>query len=125
MERGGVRGVVGPPGAGKSPLAGLMVGATERPAGGVWLDGNSTWHWERGDFGRHIGYMPQSTMLLDGTVGDNVARMRLADPRDIVAAARRVGLHDVIMRLPHGYATAVGDAGFVLSGGQRQRLALA
>jgi ATP-binding cassette subfamily C protein len=125
IEPGEVLGIVGPSGAGKSTLARLIVGATEPTAGGVWLDGNSTWHWERGDFGRHIGYMPQSTMLLDGTVGDNIARMRLADPRDIVAAARRVGLHDVIMRLPNGYATAVGDAGFVLSGGQRQRLALA
>ncbi len=117
--------IVGPSGAGKSTLARLIVGATEPTAGGVWLDGNSTWHWERGDFGRHIGYMPQATMLLEGTVGDNIARMRLADPRDIIAAARRVGLHDVILRLPNGYATPVGDAGFVLSGGQRQRLALA
>jgi ATP-binding cassette subfamily C protein len=125
IEPGEVLGIVGPSGAGKSTLARLIVGATEPTSGGVWLDGNSTWHWERGDFGRHIGYMPQSTMLLDGTVGDNIARMRLADPRDIVAAARRVGLHDVIMRLPHGYTTTVGDAGFVLSGGQRQRLALA
>ncbi len=125
VEPGEVLGIVGPSGAGKSTLARLIVGATEPTAGGVWLDGNSTWHWERGDFGRHIGYMPQATMLLEGTVGDNIARMRLADPRDIIAAARRVGLHDVILRLPNGYATPVGDAGFVLSGGQRQRLALA
>jgi ATP-binding cassette, subfamily C, bacterial len=125
IEPGEVLGVIGPSGAGKSTLARLIVGATEPTAGGVWLDGNSTWHWERGDFGRHIGYMPQATTLLEGTVGDNIARMRVADPRDIIAASRRVGLHDVIMHLPNGYATPVGDAGFILSGGQRQRLALA
>jgi ATP-binding cassette subfamily C protein len=58
-------------------------------------------------------------------VGDNIARLRRCDPRVVVETARRVGLHDAIMRLPNGYATAVSEAGFVLSGGQRQRLALA
>jgi len=125
IEPGEVLGVVGPSGAGKSTLARLIVGALEPTAGGVWLDGNSTWHWERGDFGRHIGYMPQATTLLDGTVAENIARLQEADPRDIVAISRRVGIHDAIMRLPHGYATAIGQAGFLLSGGQRQRLALA
>jgi ATP-binding cassette subfamily C protein len=125
IEPGEVLGVIGPSGGGKSTLARLIVGALEPTAGGVWLDGNSTWHWERGDFGRHIGYMPQTTHLLEGTVAENIARLQEADPRDIVAISRRVGIHDAIMRLPHGYATAIGQAGFLLSGGQRQRLALA
>ena len=125
IESGEVLAVIGPSGAGKSTLARLIVGAAEPTAGGVWLDGNSTWHWERGDFGRHVGYMPQTTMLPEASIADNIARLRDAEPREVIAAARAVGLHDAIMRLPSGYATAVGDAGFVLSGGQRQRLALA
>lgn len=125
IEPGEVLGVIGPSGAGKSTLARLIVGALEPTAGGVWLDGNSTWHWERGDFGQHVGYMPQSTILLEGSIADNIARLRDADPRKIVAVSRQVGIHDAIMRLPHGYATTVGQAGFVLSGGQRQRVALA
>jgi ATP-binding cassette subfamily C protein len=122
---GEVLGIIGPSGAGKSTLARLIVGIQEPTAGGVWLDGNNTWLWERGDFGRHVGYMPQTTVLLDGTVAQNIARLQDAEPQAVVAAAARAGIHDAIMKLPNGYATRVGDAGFVLSGGQRQRLALA
>jgi ATP-binding cassette subfamily C protein len=125
IESGEVLAVIGPSGAGKSTLARLIVGAAEPTAGGVWLDGNSTWRWERGDFGRHVGYMPQTAMLPDGSIAENIARLRDADPCEVVAAARDVGLHDAIMKLPNGYATPIGDAGFILSGGQRQRLALA
>jgi ATP-binding cassette subfamily C protein len=125
IEPGEILGVIGPSGAGKSTLARLIVGAAEPSSGGVFLDGNSTWQWERGDFGRYVGYMPQGTALLEGTIADNIARLRQAPSCDILEAARRVGLHEAIMRLPNGYATAVGEAGFVLSGGQRQRLSLA
>jgi ATP-binding cassette subfamily C protein len=125
IEPGEVLGIIGPSGAGKSTLARLVVGALEPTAGGVWLDGNNTWQWERGDFGRHVGYMPQTTTLLDGTIAENIARMRQAEPPDIIAAASKAGLHDAIMSLPNGYATPIGPAGFILSGGQRQRLALA
>jgi ATP-binding cassette subfamily C protein len=125
IEPGEVLGVIGPSGAGKSTLARLVVGALEPTAGGVWLDGNSTWHWERGDFGRYVGYMSQATILLEGSVADNIARMRDAAPHEVIAISRQVGLHEAVMRLPQGYATTIGEAGFMLSGGQRQRLALA
>jgi ATP-binding cassette subfamily C protein len=125
IEPGEVLGIIGPSGAGKSTLARLVVGAAEPTSGGVFLDGHSTWHWERGDFGQHVGYMPQTTSLFEGTVGDNIARLRAASPHELVAAAQRVGLHDILLRLPNGYATPVNEVGFVLSGGQRQRLALA
>lgn len=125
IEPGEVLGIIGPSGAGKSTLARLVVGINEPTAGGVWLDGNNTWLWERSDFGRHVGYMPQTSALLDGTVAENIARLRDAHPQTVIDAAVRAGIHDAIMKLPHGYATRIGDAGFVLSGGQRQRLALA
>ena len=125
IEPGEVLGIIGPSGAGKSTLARLVVGITEPTAGGVWLDGNNTWLWERSDFGRHVGYMPQTTALINGTVAENIARLRDSDPQEVIDAAVRAGLHDIIMQLPNGYATPIGDAGFVLSGGQRQKLALA
>jgi ATP-binding cassette subfamily C protein len=125
IRPGEILGVIGPSGAGKSSLARLVLGILQPTAGGVWLDGSSTWAWERGDFGRHVGFMPQSTVLVEGTIAENITRLRDAPIDEVMAAARRVGLHETIMRLPHGYATRVGDAGFVLSGGQRQRLALA
>jgi ATP-binding cassette subfamily C protein len=125
VEPGEAIGIIGPSGAGKSTLARLLVGVLAPTAGGVYLDGNSTFQWERGDFGQYVGFVPQTLALFDGSVGDNIARLQEADPREIVAAARAAGLHETIMALPHGYATPIGDASFVLSGGQRQRLALA
>ncbi|NOR29853.1 MAG: ATP-binding cassette domain-containing protein, partial [Sulfitobacter sp.] len=83
--------------------------------------------WPAGSIGRHIGYLPQSVTLLPGTIGQNIARF---DPHatdgDIVAAAQLANVHDLVLRLPNGYATEVGGAsGSPLSGGQIQRIALA
>lgn len=125
LEPGEVLGVIGPSGAGKSTLARLIVGVFEPTAGGIYLDGHSTFQWERESFGRAVGYVPQAVSLLDGTVRDNIARMAEADPADVVRAARMAGVHDLVGRLPFGYDTPVGDGSYALSGGQKQRIALA
>lgn len=122
---GEVIGVVGPSGSGKSALARALVGITKPTAGGVFFDGNSTYLWERGSFGRGVGYLPQAISLLDGTVRSTIARMEDSDPRDVIRAARAADIHDLIGRLPHGYDTTVKDGMHLLSGGQLQRLALA
>jgi len=125
LEPGEVLGVIGPSGAGKSTLARLIVGVWAPTAGGIFLDGHSTYLWERESFGRVVGYVPQAVSLLDGTVRENIARMAEADPADVVRAARMAGVHEMIGRLPFGYDTPVGEGSYVLSGGQRQRIALA
>ena len=125
IEPGEVLGIIGPSAAGKSTLARLVVGLFEPSSGGIYLDGISTYLWERESFGQAVGYVPQSVSLLEGTVRENIARMAEADPRDVIEAARKAGVHEMIGRLPFGYETMVGDAGYSLSGGQRQRIALA
>jgi ATP-binding cassette subfamily C protein len=117
--------VVGPSGAGKSTLARLIVGVFPPTTGHILLDAHSTFAWDREDFGHQIGYVPQSISLLDGTIFENIARMRDASPAEVVAAATLAGIHDMIGRLPQGYSTYIGSSGFALSGGQRQRIALA
>jgi ATP-binding cassette subfamily C protein len=125
LEEGEMLSIVGPSGAGKSTLARLLVGICAPTAGGVFLDGQNVFIWERGSFGAAVGFLPQAPALLDGTIGENIARLENVDPAEIIAAARRVGAHEMIGHLPKGYETPVGSDGFGLSGGQRQRIALA
>jgi len=125
LEPGEVLGILGPSGAGKSTLARLLVGVCPPTAGGVFVDGHNAYTWERESFGGAVGYLPQFAALLDGTVGENIARLHEGASGEAIAAARRVGAHEMIGRLPFGYETRVGEGGFALSGGQRQRVALA
>lgn len=118
-------GVVGPSGSGKSCLARVLMGIWTPARGAVRLDGASLADWDRESLGRHVGYLPQSVDLLDGTVAENICRFGTLDSARTVEAARLAGIHELIMRLPHGYETPVGVDGVNLSGGQRQRLALA
>ncbi len=118
--------VVGPSGSGKSTLARLMLGLVRPQAGTVRLDGAELSHWAPERLGPLVGYVPQDVALLDGTVAENIARHGVgADPAAVVLAAQRAHAHEMILGLPQGYDTPVGEAGQRLSGGQRQRVALA
>lgn len=125
LSPGEVLGVVGPSAAGKSTLARLLVGVLKPTAGGIYLDGHNVFLWERDSFGDMVGYLPQAISLLDGSIRENIARMRNDDPRLVLEAARLADVHNMIGRFPLGYDTRLGDGNFLLSGGQRQRVALA
>lgn len=117
--------IIGPSGAGKSTLARLLTGLYPPTHGTARLDGAEIFKWNREELGPYMGYLPQDTELFNATVHENIDRMRGGTSEDIIAAAQMAGAHDMILRLPHGYDTVIGDMGVRISGGQSQRIALA
>lgn len=126
LEPGEGLGVIGPSASGKSTLARILVGAWHPEAGECRLDGATADQWAGDDLGRHLGYLPQQLQLLAGSVRDNIARFQDDVPdEDVITAATRAGVHDLILKLPNGYATEIGYGRSALSGGQVQRIGLA
>ena len=125
LEAGSALGIVGPSGAGKSTLAALILGNVEPTSGTVQMDGIDMHIWDREHLGPYLGFLPQNVELFAGTVRENIARMGPGDPDLVVQAAKFAGVHDMIIHLPDGYDTDIGDEGTILSGGQRQRVGLA
>ncbi len=117
--------VVGPSGSGKSTLARCIVGVWPDRQGRVLIDGEPIESWDRAELGPHLGYLPQDVELFDGTIAENIARFAEVDSLKVIEAAKRTGIHEMILRFPQGYDTQIGEAGGMLSGGQRQRIGLA
>lgn len=118
--------LLGASASGKTSLSKALVGIWPAQHGVVRLDGAALDQWRNEDLGRHIGYLPQDVALFDGTVAENICRFDTqADSEAILRAARIAGVHDIILRLPEGYATRIGQGGLSLSAGQRQRIGLA
>ena len=126
LKAGQALGIIGPSASGKSSLARLIVGVWIPVRGKVRIDGAAMDQWSPEQLGQHVGYLPQDVELFFGSVAQNIARHELDAPSEaVVAAAKAAGVHEMIVRLPEGYETQIGDNGTVLSAGQRQRIALA
>jgi PrtD family type I secretion system ABC transporter len=126
LVAGTVLAVIGPSAAGKSTLARALTGVWPLARGAVRLDGAALASWSPQALGRHIGYLPQDVQLFDGTITENIARFEdQPDSQRVIAASAAADVHEMVLRLPNGYETRVGEGGSVLSAGQRQRIALA
>ena len=126
LKTGNGLGIVGLSAAGKSSLARALVGVWAPARGQIRIDGAALDQWTPELLGPHVGYLPQDVELLAGTVAQNISRFdpgRSSDP--VIAAARAAGIHEMVLRLPDGYDTQIGESGTALSAGQRQRIALA
>lgn len=126
LSPGQVLGVIGPSAAGKTTLVRAILGIWAPNRGEVRLDGATLDQWDPETLGSYFGYVAQSVDLVDGTIGQNIARFDPeATSEAIIAAARAAGMHEVILALPDGYETPVSAGAVELSAGQRQRVGLA
>jgi ATP-binding cassette, subfamily C, bacterial PrsD len=126
VKAGSVVAVIGPSAAGKSTLARAITGVWPLARGTVRLDGATHASWSPEELGKHVGYLPQDVQLFDGTITENISRFEEnPDSLKVIAASQMACVHEMVLRLPNGYETRIGNSGSVLSAGQRQRIALA
>ena len=125
LPKGSIVAILGPSGAGKTSFLQTLAGAWDPVHGTVRLGNRDLHTWDAEDRGQYIGYMPQNVELLTGTVFENIARFTDADEESVFEAARTAACHDLILGLPKGYDTPIGEGGMHLSAGQRQSVGLA
>ena len=117
--------IIGPSASGKTTLTKVIAGIWPAIAGKVRLDGADIYSWDKKEIGPHVGYLPQTVDLFEGTLAENISRFGKLDMMKVEEATRIVGLTSTVEALEDGYDTQLGAEGEAFSGGQKQRIALA
>ncbi|HEX4208393.1 MAG TPA: ABC transporter ATP-binding protein [Ktedonobacteraceae bacterium] len=118
--------IVGPTGAGKSTIAGLITRFYDIQSGAILIDGHDVKSVTQSSLRTQIGVVPQEPFLFTGTIMENIRYGRLeASDEEVMAAAEAVGAHKLILLLPEGYSTPIRERGRNLSVGQRQLISFA
>jgi ATP-binding cassette subfamily C protein/ATP-binding cassette subfamily C protein EexD len=125
LEAGESLAIVGASASGKSSLCRALAGVWPAQGGTIRVDGAALDQWDPNKLGKHVGYLPQDVELFAGTVAENIARLDKVDEHKVLAAAKAAGIHEMVLKLPVGYETPIGEGGVTLSGGMRQRVGLA
>ncbi len=125
LPAGVILAIIGPSAAGKTTLLKAVVGVWRPVLGEIRIDGSTLDQWDDELLGRYIGYLPAEVDLFPGTVADNIRRFSDAPDGDVVEAAKRARVYEMIMQLPQGFGTMITNRGTGLSSGQRQRIGLA
>jgi ABC-type bacteriocin/lantibiotic exporter with double-glycine peptidase domain len=118
--------IAGPSGVGKTTLLSLILCLYRPTSGKIYFDGRPASDYEVGSLRRRIGYVSQNTLLLSGTIMENLCHGNAeASEQQVVQAARVADIHEFIVSLPAGYETEIGEKGINLSEGQKQRISIA
>ncbi|MEE9339401.1 MAG: ATP-binding cassette domain-containing protein, partial [Methylococcaceae bacterium] len=127
LEAGKCLAIIGSSASGKTTLARLLVGYHKPSDGFIRLDGADVSQWSTNGLGEQIGYLPQDIQLFNGTISENISRLEPIkdNEKEIISAAKQVGIHEMILKMTNGYDTDIGEKGNKISGGQRQRIGLA
>jgi len=127
LDAGKCLAIIGSSASGKTTLARLLVGFHKPNDGFIRLDGADVSQWSTNGLGEQIGYLPQDIQLFNGTISENISRLEPIkdNEKEIISAAKQVGIHEMILKMTNGYDTDIGEKGSKLSGGQRQRIGLA
>ncbi len=125
LEPGESLGILGPLAAGKTSLCKVALGIWPKTAGKIRIDGGEIGQWPRDELGKHLGYMAQEPELFPGTVAENISRLQKIDSEKVVMAAKKAGIHGMVLKLPQGYDTRIEGSGKNLAAGQRQLISLA
>lgn len=125
LNAGNVLVIAGPSASGKTTLSKLLVGLHQPTSGKVRFNGVDAFKWNKAELGEHIGYLPQSIELINGTLAENIARFNDVDVEKLNQVIDLLNLNDLIADLPEGVNTQIGQDGAFLSGGRSQLIGLA